>query len=79
MLPYAVTFFVGAFLLIQVQPLIAKYIAPWFSGSPTAWSTWMVFFQALLLVGYGSAHLSLRRLKPGPDVMNEWCLRRYLG
>ena len=59
---YAVTIFVGAFLLFQVQPLIAKFILPWFGGSPAVWTTCMLFFQVALLAGYGYAHLALSRL-----------------
>ena len=33
MLLYAATIFLSAFLLFQVQPLIAKIILPWFGGS----------------------------------------------
>ena len=39
MFPYALTIFTGAFLLLQVQPLIAKYILPWFGGGPAVWTT----------------------------------------
>lgn len=31
---YALTIFTGAFLLFLVQPLIGKYILPWFGGTP---------------------------------------------
>ena len=48
----AVTIFVGAFLLFQVQPLISKMILPWFGGSPAVWTTCMLFFQTALLLGY---------------------------
>ena len=61
---YAVPIFLGAFLLFQVQPMIGRYILPWFGGSPAVWTTCMVFFQVLLLVGYGYAHLSISRLRP---------------
>ncbi len=54
---YAATVFVGAFLLFQVQPLIGKFILPWFGGSPEVWTTCMLFFQVLLLAGYTYAHL----------------------
>lgn len=54
---YAVTIFLGSFLLFQVQPLIGKYILPWFGGSPTVWTTCMLFFQVALLAGYGYAYL----------------------
>ena len=69
MLPFAVTIFTGAFLLFQVQPLIAKYILPWFGGSSAVWTTSMFFFQAFLLAGYAYAHLSVRYLKPRAQVV----------
>lgn len=53
---YAFTIFVSAFLLFQVQPIIAKVILPWFGGSSAVWSTCMFFFQLILLAGYGYAH-----------------------
>ncbi len=52
----AVTIFLSAFLLFQVQPLIGKAILPWFGGSPAVWATCLVFFQSLLLAGYAYAH-----------------------
>jgi len=64
MLVFAVTIFTGAFLLFQVQPLIAKYILPWFGGGPGVWTTCLLFFQVLLLGGYAYAHFSSRWLKP---------------
>lgn len=64
MIPYALTIFTGAFLLFQVQPLIGKYILPWFGGSPGVWTTCLLFFQVLLLAGYAYAHLSSTRLRP---------------
>ena len=54
---YAVTIFLGAFLLFQVQPIVARYILPWYGGSPAAWTTCMLFFQLLLMGGYLYAHL----------------------
>ena len=64
MLPFALTIFTGAFLLFQVQPLIGKYILPWFGGSPGVWTTCLLFFQMLLLGGYAYAHWSTRQFKP---------------
>jgi hypothetical protein len=64
MLVFALTIFTGAFLLFQVQPLIAKFILPWFGGGPGVWTTCMLFFQVLLLGGYAYAHLITRWLKP---------------
>jgi SAM-dependent methyltransferase len=64
MLAYALTIFTGAFLLFQVQPIIGKYILPWFGGSPGVWTTCLLFFQIVLLGGYTYAHLISRYLKP---------------
>jgi hypothetical protein len=61
---FALTIFTGAFLLFQVQPLVGKYILPWFGGGPGVWSTCMLFFQLLLLGGYAYAHAVSRYLRP---------------
>lgn len=62
MLPFVAPIFLGAFLLFQVQPLIARCILPWFGGTPSVWTTCMLFFQVLLLVGYALSHLLASRL-----------------
>jgi hypothetical protein len=59
---FASTIFVSAFLLFQVQPLMGKYILPWFGGSPGVWTTCMLVFQVLLFAGYAYAHLLNRYL-----------------
>jgi len=64
MLIYAATVFLSAFLLFQVQPMIAKFILPWFGGSAAVWSAALLFFQLLLLAGYFYAHVLIRYLKP---------------
>lgn len=61
---YALTIFIGAFLLFLVQPLIGKYILPWFGGSPGVWTTCLLFFQSVLLAGYAYAHYTSTRLRP---------------
>ena len=61
---YGCVIFSSAFLLFQIQPIIGKLTLPWFGGSAAVWSTCMVFFQVLLLLGYGYAHLTTRYLKP---------------
>ena len=68
MLPFALTIFTGAFLLFQVQPLIGKFILPWFGGSPGVWTTCMLFFQVLLLGGYAYAHALSRYCRPRTQV-----------
>ena len=66
--PYAVTIFLSAFLLFLVQPLIARQILPWFGGAASVWTTCLVFFQCVLLAGYGYAHAVVRWLKPRQQV-----------
>ena len=56
MIVYAAAVFASAFLLFLVQPLVAKYILPWFGGSPGVWTTCLLFFQVLLTAGYAYAH-----------------------
>jgi len=57
MILYAATIFLSAFLLFQVQPLIAKIILPWFGGSAAVWAAALLFFQISLLAGYTYAHV----------------------
>ena len=60
---YGLTIFLSAFLLFQVQPMIGKMVLPWFGGSASVWTTCMLFFQALLLVGYIYTHWLVNKLK----------------
>jgi hypothetical protein len=53
---YVATLFLSAFLLFLVQPLIGRYLLPWFGGGPSVWTVCMLFFQILLLAGYAYAH-----------------------
>lgn len=59
---FATAIFVSAFLLFQVQPIMGKFILPWFGGSPGVWTTCMLVFQVLLFGGYAYAHLLSRFL-----------------
>jgi hypothetical protein len=56
MLRFSSTIFLGAFLLFQVQPMMGRYVLPWFGGGPAVWTNCMLFFQILLLAGYAYAH-----------------------
>ena len=53
---FGFTILSSAFLLFQVQLIIAKYILPWFGGTPATFTTCMLFFQILLLLGYSYAY-----------------------
>lgn len=61
---YAITILLSSFLIFQVQPLISKYILPWFGGTPGVWTACMLFFQVLLFAGYAYAHFSIHYLAP---------------
>src|SRR5664280_2833880 len=69
MLLYALTIVVSAFLLFQVQPVIAKIILPWFGGSAAVWTTCLLFFQMVLLLGYLYSHAVIRYLKPRAQML----------
>ena len=59
---FTAAIFTSAFLLFSIQPMFTKMVLPQLGGSPAVWSIAMVVFQALLLAGYGYAHLSTTRL-----------------
>src|ERR1700693_3331543 len=61
---YALTILVSAFLLFQVQPVISRIILPWFGGSAAVWTTCLLFFQSVLLLGYLYAHWLYSKLRP---------------
>ena len=61
---YGTIIFLGAFLLFQVEPIIAKLILPWFGGAAAVWSVCLLFFQVVLLAGYSYAHLLSRVFRP---------------
>src|SRR5437899_166655 len=58
LLLYAVTLFFSAALLFLIQPMVGKIILPLLGGTPAVWNTCMVFFQAMLLLGYAYAHVT---------------------
>jgi hypothetical protein len=68
MFVYAATILLSAFLLFQVQPMLAKFILPWFGGSAAVWSAALLFFQLVLLGGYLYAHCLVRYLRPRAQV-----------
>jgi hypothetical protein len=61
---FAVTIFLSAFLLFQIQPISARFVVPWFGGSAAVWTACLLFFQVMLLGGYLYSHASIRFLKP---------------
>jgi hypothetical protein len=61
---FVATSFLGSSLLFLIQPMVAKMLLPSLGGTPSVWNTSMVFFQAMLVAGYGLAHAGMRLLTP---------------
>ena len=57
---YAAASLLSAYLSFVVQPLLGKYILPWFGGTAAVWTACMLFFQAALFAGYSYAHWCAR-------------------
>src|SRR5215467_14266122 len=53
----AVTIFLSAFLLFQIQLIFGKLLLPWFGGSSSVWATSMLFFTGMLFCGYLYAYV----------------------
>jgi spermidine synthase len=61
---FALAMSASAFLLFVVQPMFARMVLPSLGGSPSVWTTCMLFFQSALLIGYLYAHGVTRYLRP---------------
>lgn len=55
--------FLSAVLLFSVQPMVGRLVLPVLGGTPNVWNTCMVFFQAVLLLGYLYVHALTTRLR----------------
>ena len=62
---YGITIFLSAFLLFQIQLIVARHILPWYGGSASVWTTSLLFFQVILLLGYSYSHILASRFSPG--------------
>jgi hypothetical protein len=58
---YAITIALSSFLIFLIQPIIGKFLLPWFGGVPSVWSTSLMFFMLILLGGYAYAYWLLKR------------------
>jgi hypothetical protein len=59
---FAATLFLSSFLMFAVEPMVARQMLPVLGGVPMVWNGCVVFFQAVLLAGYGGAHVLTREL-----------------
>src|SRR5260370_5263915 len=53
---FAPTIFLSAFLLFCSEPMVGKMMLPLLGGAASVWITCLLFFQLMLLAGYGYAH-----------------------
>src|SRR5215510_1356316 len=51
------TLFLSAFLLFWFEPMVGKMMLPYLGGAASVWITCLLFFQLMLLMGYGYAHV----------------------
>ena len=65
---FVTTVFAGSFLLFAIQPMVARLALPQLGGAPNVWNSAMLVYQALLLGGYGYAH-----------VLGRWPVRVQAG
>ena len=54
--------FLAAFLLFQIELIISKRILPDFGGTYLVWGSCIVFFQAVLLLGYFASYVILKKM-----------------
>jgi hypothetical protein len=60
---FTVCLFASAFLLFLVEPMVAKMVLPLVGGTSAVWATSVLFFQTVLLIGYGYSHWLAMRLQ----------------
>jgi hypothetical protein len=60
---FTFSIFASAFLLFLVEPMVAKLVLPLAGGTPAVWTTSVLFFQTVLLAGYGYSHWLAMRLR----------------
>jgi len=65
----SITIFLSAFLLFQIQPIIARFILPWYGGHSGIWTTCMLFFQVSLLLGYSYAYFLAKYFKARQQIL----------
>lgn len=62
---YAAVLFLSSFLLFAVQPIVGKFLLPYFGGTPAVWSVSLFFYMFLLLAGYAYAAFVARKGRAG--------------
>src|SRR5205085_12507461 len=71
---FAPTIFLSAFLLFCSEPMVGKMMLPLLGGAASVWITCLLFFQLMLLAGYGYAHVLERYAKVRTQMLVHSCL-----
>src|ERR1700751_1754019 len=66
---FAPTIFLSAFLLFWFEPMIGKMMLPLLGGAAAVWITCLLFFQLMLLAGYGYALVLERYLSARAQII----------
>jgi spermidine synthase len=60
---FASAMFLSGFLLFLIEPMVARMVLPILGGVPMVWNGCVVFFQIVMLAGYGYAFGASRWLR----------------
>ena len=71
---FVITVFLSATLLFSVQPMVAKSLLPVFGGTSAVWTTCMLFYQTVLLLGYLYAHFVVARVSKSVQLFGHTAL-----
>ena len=71
---FAPTIFLSAFLLFCSEPMVGKMMLPLLGGAASVWITCLLFFQLMLLAGYGYAHALERYADIRKQMVVHCCL-----
>src|ERR1700730_18595676 len=70
----APTIFLSAFLLFCSEPMVGKMMLPLLGGAASVWITCLLFFQLMLLAGYGYAYVLERYANIRKQMVAHCCL-----
>src|SRR5262245_39401441 len=71
---FAPALFLSAFLLFCFEPMVGKMMLPLLGGAASVWITCLLFFQLMLLAGYGYAHVLERFTDLRIQIIVHTCL-----
>jgi hypothetical protein len=74
---FAPTIFLSAFLLFCSEPMVGKMMLPLLGGAASVWITCLLFFQLMLLAGYGYAHALERYANVRTQMVVHSCLMAF--